>query len=66
MYVVPGGDWRAVERGRLVVPTAKGGLDLFVDPVSDRLDNFGFDDVALGVQILRCRAPSFPGTCRAT
>src|SRR6266446_7598274 len=49
MYVVPGGDWRAVERGRLVVPAAKGGLDLFVDPVADRLDNFGFDDVALGV-----------------
>src|SRR5712691_1043945 len=49
MYVVPGGDGRAVERGRLVVPAAQGGLDLFVDPVADRLHNFGFDDVALGV-----------------
>src|SRR5258708_8864542 len=49
MYVVPGSDWRAVERGRLVVPAAQGGLDLFVDPVTDRLHNFGFDDVALGV-----------------
>src|SRR6266481_5497504 len=49
MYVVPGGDWRAVERGRLVVPAAQRGLDLFVDPVADRLHNFGFDDVALGV-----------------
>src|SRR5438445_7875658 len=49
MYVVPGGDWRAVERGRLVVPAAQGGLDLFVDPVADRLHNFGFDDVTLGV-----------------
>src|ERR1700688_3842770 len=49
VYVVPGGDWRAVERGRLVVPAAQGGLDFFVDPVADRLHNFGFDDVALGV-----------------
>src|SRR5713101_3910828 len=49
MHVVPGADWRAVERGRLVVPAAKGGLDLFVDPVADRLHNFGFDNVALGV-----------------
>src|SRR5437899_5459070 len=49
MYVVPRGDGRAVERGRLVVPAAQGGLDLFVDPVADRLHNFGFDDVALGV-----------------
>ena len=49
VHVVPGGDWRAVERGRLVVPAAQGGLDLFVDPVADRLHNFGFDDVALGV-----------------
>src|SRR5258708_25993180 len=49
MYVVPGGDGRAVERGWLVVPAAQGGLDLFVDPVADRLHNFGFDDAALGV-----------------
>src|SRR6202158_4355448 len=49
VHVVPGGDWRAVERGRLVMPPAKRGLDLFVDPVADRLHNFGFDDVALGV-----------------
>src|SRR6266576_6858012 len=49
MYVVPRGDGRAVERGRLVVPAAQGGLDLFVDPVADRLHNLGFDDVALGV-----------------
>ena len=49
VYVVPGGDWRAVERGRLVVPAAQSGLDLFVDPVADCLHNFGFDDVALGV-----------------
>src|SRR6266849_10386755 len=49
VHVVPGSDWRAVERGRMVVPAAKGGLDLFVDPVTDRLHNFGFDDVALGV-----------------
>src|SRR5713226_6935117 len=49
VHVVPGGDWRAIARGRLVVPSAKGGLDLFVDPVTDRLHNFGFDDVALGV-----------------
>src|SRR6202162_4726447 len=49
VYVVPGGDWRAVERGGLVVPPPQGGLDFFVDPVADRLHNFGFDDVALGV-----------------
>src|ERR1700674_2894261 len=49
VYVVPGGDWCAVERGRLVVPAAQGGFDLFVDPVADRLHNFGFDDVALRV-----------------
>ena len=49
VHVVPGGDWRAVERGWLVVPAAQGGLDLFVDPVADGLHNFGFDDVALGV-----------------
>src|SRR5713226_6484555 len=49
VHVVPGCDWRAVERGRLVVPPTKGGLYLFVDPVTDRLHNFGFDDVALGV-----------------
>src|SRR5260370_12699385 len=49
VHVVPGSDWRSVERGRLVVPAAQGGLDLFVDPVADRLHNFGFDDVALGV-----------------
>jgi hypothetical protein len=49
VYVVPGGDWGAVERCWLVVPTAQGGLDLFVDPVADRLHNFGFYDVALGI-----------------
>jgi len=49
VHVVPGGDGRAVERGRLIVPAAKGGLDLFVDAVADCLHNFGFDDVALGV-----------------
>src|SRR5260370_18139163 len=49
VYVVPGGDWRAVEGGGLVVPAPQGGLDLFVDPVADRLHNFGFNDVALGV-----------------
>lgn len=49
VHVVPGGDGRAVERGRLVVPLPEGGLDLFIDPVADRLHNFGFDDAALGV-----------------
>src|ERR1700730_10715574 len=49
VYVVPGGDGRAVERGRLVVPTAQRGFDLFVDSVADRLHDLGFDDVALGV-----------------
>src|SRR5229473_1505466 len=49
VYVVPGSDGRAVERGRLVVPATQGGLDLFVDPVADRLHDFGFDDVALRV-----------------
>src|ERR1700692_3994362 len=49
VHVVPGGDWSAVERGRLVVPAAQGSLDLFVDAVADCLHNFGFDDVALGV-----------------
>src|ERR1700674_1765261 len=49
VYVVPGGDWSAVERGRLVVPAAQGSLDLFVDAVADRLHNFGLDDIALGV-----------------
>src|ERR1700693_1049943 len=49
VYVVPGGDWRAVERGRLVVPAPQGGFDLFVDPVADRLHDFGFDDVAMGI-----------------
>src|SRR5450759_3985957 len=49
VHVVPGGDWRAVERGRLVVPPAKGSLDFFVDPVADRLHDLGLDDVALGV-----------------
>lgn len=67
VHVVPGGDWRAVERGRLVVPAAKGGLDLLVDPVADRLHNFGFDDVALGVD---CHfdddiAHQVPGKCGA-
>ena len=47
MHVVPRGDGCAVERGRLVVPAAQRGLDLFVYPVADRLHNFGFDDVAL-------------------
>src|SRR5258708_18140223 len=49
VYVVPGGDWSAVEGRGLVTPPAKRGLDLFVDPVADRLHNFGFDDGALGV-----------------
>jgi len=49
MYVVPGGYRRAIERGRLVVPAAEGGLDLFVDAVADRLHNFGFDNVPLRI-----------------
>src|SRR3981081_162539 len=49
VYVVSGGDRRAVEGGWLIVPAAQGGLDLFVDPVADRLHDLGFDDVALGV-----------------
>ena len=49
MHVVLAGDGRAVERGRLVMPAAQRGLDLFVDPVADRLHDLGFDDVALGV-----------------
>ena len=49
VHVVPGSDWRAIERGRLVMPAAKGSLDLFVDSVADGLDNFGSDNVALGV-----------------
>ena len=49
VYIVPGGDGRAIEGGRLVVPPAQGGLDLFVDSVADRLHNPGLDDVALGV-----------------
>jgi hypothetical protein len=49
VHVVPGGDRRTVERGRLVVPAAQGGLNFFIDTVADRLHNFGFDDIALGV-----------------
>ena len=49
MYVVPGSDWRAVERSWLIVPAAQRGFDLFVDSVADRLHDLGFDDVALGV-----------------
>jgi len=49
VYVVPGGDGRAVEGGWLVVPAAESGLNLFVDTVADGLHNFGFDDAALGI-----------------
>ena len=49
MHVVPGGDGHAVERGRLIVPAAKRGLDLFVDAVADRLHDFRLDHVSLGV-----------------
>src|ERR1035438_5638363 len=49
VHVVPGGDWRSIKRGWPVVPSAKSGLDLFVDPVANRLHNFGFDDIALRV-----------------
>ena len=39
----------AIERGRLEVPSAHGGFDLLVDAVADRLHDFGFYHVALGV-----------------
>jgi len=46
MNIVPRRNRRSVQRCRLVVPAAKSSLDLFVDPMADRLDNFGFDDIA--------------------
>ena len=49
MYVVVRSDGHSVERGRLIVPTAKGGFDFFVDPVADRLHDFRLDHVSLGV-----------------
>ena len=49
MYVVVRSDGRAVERGRLITPAAKRGLDLFVDPVADRMHDFRLDHVSLGV-----------------
>src|ERR1039457_6358009 len=49
VHVVPGGDWRSIKRGWLVVPSAKSGLDLFVDTLANPLPNFGFDDIALRV-----------------
>src|ERR1035438_3962209 len=47
--VMARGDGRSVERSRLVVPMAECGFDLFVDPVSDGLNDLGLDDVALRV-----------------
>src|SRR5271155_659951 len=49
VHIVPGGNWCAVERGWLIVPAAKRGLDLFVDAVADRLHNLRLDDVPLGI-----------------
>ena len=49
MNVMLGGNGHAIERGRLVVPVAERCQDLFVDPMSDGLQNAGFDDVALRV-----------------
>jgi len=49
MNIVPRRNRRSVQRCRLVVPAAKSSLDLFVDPMADRLDNFGFDDIALRI-----------------
>lgn len=42
-------DRSAIQRGRLKVPLAQSGFDLFVDAMTDRLHNFGFDDAALRV-----------------
>ncbi len=42
VHVVPGGNGCPVQRSRLVVPAAKGGLDLLVDAVADGLHDPGF------------------------
>jgi hypothetical protein len=49
VHVDTRGDWRSVERSGLEMPPAKSGLDFFVDPVADRLHNFGFDDIPLRI-----------------
>jgi len=49
VYVVLGGYWCSVERGGLVMPAAKRGLDLFVDAVANRLYDFRLNYIALGV-----------------
>jgi len=57
MNIVPRRNRRSVQRCRLVVPAAKSSLDLFVDPMADRLDNFGFDDIALRIDGLQTSPP---------
>ena len=45
MHIVPRGNGSAVERCRRVVPSPQGGFDLLVDAVSNRLHNFGLDNI---------------------
>jgi hypothetical protein len=40
------GDRGAIERSGLIVPAAERICNLFVDPVPDSLDDFGFDHIA--------------------
>jgi len=49
VYIVPRGYWRAIQRGRLVMPAPKGGRYLLVDSVPDGLDNFGVNYISRGV-----------------
>jgi hypothetical protein len=49
MHVMMRGDRSSIERGWLIMPPAKSGLDFLVNPVADGLNDFRVDNVTFRV-----------------